>query len=189
MIGRCTQAHFLAAMLLGLLMSSSPRTTPRVHPNRGSIAACNTDAADSASFSADAWAEIYWDDDTTAFERLRLLSSLLDDCDAQQVNHAVWRGLGYTVGADGALYDPEGRTCPVPPDVMGDGEKLAKLEALMPLPEEDDLREEMEAALTVLVEALHGETLTRMKVKEGDADFNARRIVVQWLHLTALTFE
>lgn len=175
-------------MLLGLgLLLSSPRTSLR--PHRGSAAVCSADAADAAAFSADAWSETHWDDDTTVFDRLQLLRSLLDDFDAQQVNHAVWRGLGYTVGADGALFDPEGRPCPAPPDVMRDGEKLAKLEALIPLPEEDELREEMEAALTVLIETLHGETLTQMKVKEADADFRARTVVVQWLHLTALPFD
>lgn len=175
-------------MLLGLLLSR-PHTTPRLRPQRGSTLACSTDSADPATFSTDAWDATHWDEDTTVFERLMLLRSVLDDFDAQQVNHVVWRGLGYTMSVDGSLYDPEGRPCPAPPDVMRDSDKLAKLEALMPLPEEDDLREEMEASLSVLIETLHGETLTRMRIKDGDADFNARRIVVQWLHLTALPFE
>ena len=93
---------------------------------------------------------------------------------------AAWRGLGYRLSEDGtALIAPDGRRCRGAPDVLSDAATLGKFDAALPHDDDDEM-----ACLDVLIETLHGETLTRSLVKDGDADFLARRALVQWLYVT-----
>ena len=133
-------------------------------------------AAPPAHFSQSAWEQTQFDE-LSDFERITLAASLLDDADVEVVNHAAWRGLRYTVDGQGRLFDGDGQLRDDPPDFMNDSAALAKLEVMLPLDEEEAMQ-----GLEAFVEALHGESLTRIKIKEGSADFNARRVVVCCLH-------
>merc|ERR1712217_311492 len=97
----------------------------------------------------------------------------------EEVNDAVWRGLG--------IVD---RQCDVAalsdaalPDVFADMELLARLESELPNEEDEDGIEQL-ASLDMLVEVLHGAEITRLLVRENDADFAVRRTVVRWLSWT-----
>ena len=129
-----------------------------------------------AQFSQSAWEQTQFDD-LSDFERITVAASLLDDADVEVVNHAMWRGLRYTVDDQGRLFDADGRLRDDPPDFMNDSAALAKLEAMLPLDEEEAME-----GLESFVEALHGESITRLKIKEGSADFKVRRLVVCCLH-------
>ena len=101
----------------------------------GFVSAADGDGGD-CIFDADSWrAAANWDP-LNSFERSKLLRALLDgDLDVRECNHAAWRGLGYTLGADGSLCDADGE--PVPPDVplpnvMCDDAWLAKLQSKLP---------------------------------------------------------
>ena len=133
-------------------------------------------AAERASFSHDVWLQTQFAE-LDVFERLSMATVLLDNADEQLVNHAAWRGLGYTVDSQGQLWGADGQPRSSPPDFMGNSTALAQLEALLP---HDD--EEAMAGLETYVETLHGESLTKIKLAEGSADFIARRLIVQWLH-------
>ena len=133
-------------------------------------------AVQPAQFSQSAWEQTQFDD-LSDFERITVAASLLDDADVEVVNHAMWRGLRYTVDDQGRLLDADGQLRDDPPDFMNDSAALAKLEAMLPLDEEEAMD-----GLESFVEALHGESITRLKIKEGSADFNVRRLVVCCLH-------
>ena len=153
------------------------------------VAAADGDGS-SCAFDAESWRTAADWEPLNAFERSKLLRALLDgDLSVRDANHAAWRGLGYTLGADGAsLCDPEGDAVPpgTPlPNVLCDDAWLAKLRAKLPDAENGSIEDEDAAAqLDLLVETLHGERLTRLLVDEGDEDFLARRTLVQWLYWT-----
>lgn len=129
-----------------------------------------------ARFSQSAWQQTQFDD-LSDFERITVAAALLDDADVEVVNHAAWRGLGYTVDDQGRLFDADGELRDNPPDFMNDSVALAKLESMLPLDEEEAMD-----GLEIFVETLHGESITRLKIAEGSADFNVRRLVVCCLH-------
>ena len=126
-------------------------------------------------FSQSAWKQTQFED-LTDFERITMAATLLDDADVDVVNHAAWRGLGYTVD-EGQLFDADGQLRDNPPDFMNDSVALAKLESMLPL-DNDEAMDGLEA----FIEALHGESITRLKIAEGSAEFNVRRLVVGCLH-------
>ena len=111
----------------------------------GFVSAADGDGGD-CIFDADSWrAAANWDP-LNSFERSKLLRALLDgDLDVRECNHAAWRGLGYTLGADGSLCDADGE--PVPPDVplpnvMCDDAWLAKLQSKLPDAESGSVEDE-----------------------------------------------
>ena len=154
----------------------------------GFVSAADGDGGD-CIFDADSWrAAANWDP-LNSFERSKLLRALLDgDLDVRECNHAAWRGLGYTLGADGSLCDADGE--PVPPDVplpnvMCDDAWLAKLQSKLPDAESGSVEDEDAVEqLNTVVETLHGEKLTQLLIEEEDEDFLARRTLVQWLYWT-----
>lgn len=136
------------------------------------------------AFDAQAWQHAACWEDLNSFERSSLLRGLLDgDLSQQEANHAAWRGIGYVLAADGSLCDPEGAPPLELPNVLADDVWLERLRAQLPLGDSMEDEDEL-AALDVLVESLHGETLTRTLIDKGDRDFLARRTLVQWLYLT-----
>mmetsp|Transcript_8863 Transcript_8863/g.17880 ORF Transcript_8863/g.17880 Transcript_8863/m.17880 type:complete len:172 (+) Transcript_8863:2-517(+) len=137
-------------------------------------------AAPPARFSESAWRQTQFDK-LDNFERISLASSLLDDADIEVVNHAAWRGLGYTVDEQGRLHDADGRLREDPPDFMNDSAALAKLESSLPLEDEEAM-----AGLETVIETLHGQELTRIKMAEGSTEFTMRRVVVSCLHYYGL---
>lgn len=144
-------------------------------------------AASSAAASTTTWCREAWDatawEGTRSIDRHQLLQGLLDGgLTAREANHAAWRGLGYKWSNGAMLLAPDGTPCAAGaslPDVLGDADTLARLEATLPLDDEDEV-----ACLDTLVDTLHGEELTRALVAEGDADFLARRTLVRWLYST-----
>jgi hypothetical protein len=136
------------------------------------------------TWDADAWQRTACWDGLSTFDRMKLLRGLLDgDLSLHECNHAAWRGMGYSV-RDGTLHEPDGSVCTSsPPDVLGDEVQLALLEAQLPLGDTLD-EEEALGMLDTVVEALHGEDLTRTLVAEGDPNFLARRTLVRWLYQT-----
>ena len=165
-------------LLLGprILAAAASLTWPRCGHSSLATRSRAFCAAQPAHFSQSAWEQTQFDE-LSDFERITLAASLLDDADVEVVNHAAWRGLRYTVDGQGRLFDGAGQLRDDPPDFMNDSAALAKLEAMLPLDEEEAMQ-----GLEAFVEALHGESLTRIKIKEGSADFNARRVVVCCLH-------
>lgn len=148
---------------------------------RSSSVAASSAAASTTMWCREAWDATAWEG-TRSIDRHQLLQGLLDGgFTAREANHAAWRGLGYA--ANGAvLLAPDGTPCAAGaslPDVLGDAGTLARLEATLPLDDEDEV-----ACLDTLVDTLHGEELTRALVAEGDADFLARRTLVRWLYST-----
>lgn len=116
----------------------------------------------------------------STFARMALLRSLLDGtASEEEVNDAVWRGLGLVDRRSGAVVDPAASL----PDVFADPQLLGRLEAALPQEEDEDGIEEL-ASLDMLVEVLHGAEMTRLLISEGDADFAVRRSVVRWLAST-----
>lgn len=162
----------LASPAMRLAMPIARLTAPRLHED------CSDGAYDPV-----AWMRAACWEDLTNFDRMVLLRGLLDgDVTSAEANHALWRGLGYEVGADGRLYCPDGVAVEGgsgPPDVLGNATAIMALEAELPLDDEDEM-----GMLDTLIETLHGETLTQELVAESDADFLARRTVVRWLYLT-----
>ena len=168
-------APCIAVLLSAALLprsSNRVRTCPPI--------ACSADA----TFSAAAWERAAKWEEFSSFERSALLRALLDgDLSAQEANHAAWRGLGYTLNASGALCGPDGAPCDESslPDVLGaDDTWLNKMRAKL----DENVEEEERGMLDTLIESLHGETLTRTLVAEGDRQFLARRTLVQWLYLS-----
>ena len=152
------------ASVLGLLLAPQPM---RPHVRASS-------APSMAAGRAQDWAKL------STFARMALLRSLLDGTASEEVvNDAVGRGLGLIDRRTGAVVDPAGSL----PDVFADAELLARLEAALPQEEDEDGIEEL-ASLDMLVEVLHGVEMTRLLVREGDADFAVRRTVVRWLATT-----
>lgn len=148
---------------------------------RSSSVAASSAAASTTMWCREAWDATAWEG-TRSIDRHQLLQGLLDGgLTAREANHAAWRGLGYAaIGA--MLLAPDGTPCAAGaslPDVLGDAGTLARLEATLPLDDEDEV-----ACLDTLVDTLHGEELTRALVAEGDADFLARRTLVRWLYST-----
>ena len=128
------------------------------------------------------WDRSLWDatswEDSTNFEKHQLLQGLLDgDVTWEGANHVAWRAMGYTL-VDSQLVDPSGAECCQPPDVLSDESWLKRCEATLPLEDEDEMEQ-----LNVLVNTLHGETLTKTLVAEHNRDFLARRMLVWWLYL------
>lgn len=182
--------HFgLAAALLGLSLAPAEAlrtaTAPLPHAARVLRARIPIAAASAGeSFSADAWAATDWDD-SNDFERYTLLRKMLDGgMGPHEVNHAAWRGLGYSCGPEGALLAPDGTACTSPPDVLSDATTLAHLEAQLPHEDSSEFWDEELEQLGTLIDTLHGAELTRLLVEEADADFLARRTVVMWLYMT-----
>ena len=132
-------------------------------------------------FNAAAWRRAACWEELPSFDRIVLLRGLLDgDLTANEANHAAWRGLGYTVDADGDVRSPDGVRCPPNslPDVLNDETWIEHFRQQLPTNEEEL------GMLDTLVESLHGEELTRSLVQEGDRNFLSRRTLVQWLYLS-----
>ena len=91
---------------------------------------------------------------------MALLRSLLDGtASEEEVNDAVWRGLGLVDRRSGAVVDPAASL----PDVFADPQLLGRLEAALPQEEDEDGIEEL-ASLDMLVEVLHGAEMTRLLI-------------------------
>ena len=166
-------------MMLPVLLLVAPLRPPSIaprSPESGGVVAC---AGGDARFDSNAWRRAADWDSLSPFERMALLRGLLDgDLGLAECNHAAWRGLGYRIGADGALRSPDGTACTDPPDILADADALASLEAQLP-DDEDEL-----AMLDELVDTLHGKELTKQLVDANDREFLARRTLVCWLYLT-----
>ena len=136
-----------------------------------------------ASFDETAWQRAACWEELNSFERVALLRALLDgDLTAQEANHAAWRGMGFTLDSVGDLRGPDGAPCTpasLPPDVLLDAAEQARMRECLESLDEEELE-----MLDTVVEALHGEELTRTLVASGDPEFLARRTLVQWLYTT-----
>ena len=180
---RVLPASSVAPWLLAALCRH-PMTSSH-EASRASVPRLCHNAQATTIFDADTWERMAQWEGLSRFERTALLRATLDgDLSAQEVNHMAWRGLGYSLDADGVLCDRNGTPCTeadyaAPPDVLRDEAWLARLREQLSLGDEDEKQ-----MLDTLVESLHGEVLTRTLIAAGDRDFLARRAVVQWLHLT-----
>ena len=163
-----------AARLLLLGGCGLPRPATRASPS----VSMTTPAV---RFNAAAWRRAACWEELPSFDRMALLRGLLDgDLTANEANHAAWRGLGYTVDADGDVRSPDGVPCLANslPDVLNDDTQIEDFRQQLPT-DEDEM-----GMLDTLVESLHGEELTRTLIQEGDRDFLSRRTLVQWLYLS-----
>jgi hypothetical protein len=167
-----------AGLVLPPPAARATRSSPRAGAPRSAAAASS---ASDAPWNRAAWDATEWAG-RNSFDKMKLMRGMLDgSLTLLECNHAAWRGLGYraVAGGDAPLLAPDGSECSAAPDLMADAAALARLEAELPLDDEDEMEQ-----LDTLVETLHGEQLTRVLIDEGDADFLARRTLVRWLYTT-----
>jgi hypothetical protein len=173
---------------ISLGWSAGPASAGIAHGlERSAIAHRMAGSADT-TWRRDTWDRTAWEG-RSVFARMALLRGLLDGgCSLSECNHVAWRALGFRLSPDGSGLVPPGDddTADMPslPDVMGETTTLARLEAQLPLDDDDEME-----CLETLVCTLHGEELTRLLVKEANADFLARRTLVRWLFTTQTSLD